>query len=165
MQAFCAGPRTLDAKLVWQGKWGHSHLSAAPEGQEAGPHPAPVRRAGYSYGLRTPRPGCEGQDSPQPTGHAADIPPAGHLRATCGRRKPACLPEVPCLGAQQPRPLNPDAAKSCSGRKGSNRRLWSLTAPPRDEPLLKHPENYLLSAGHTGHRHLANSQTHTQQPL
>ena len=33
------------------------------------------------------------------------------------------------------------------------------TAPPRDEPLLRHPENYLLSAGHTGHRHLANSHS------
>lgn len=161
VQAFCAGPRTLDAKLVWQGKWGHSHLCLQHlRGRRLVHTPSQSEELGTAMASEHPGLAARGKTAPSPQVTLW----TSHLRA-CGRRKPACLPEVPCLGAQQPRPINPDAAKSCLGKKGSDRRLWSLTAPPRDEPLLKHPENSLLSAGHTGHRHLTNSQTHTQQPL
>lgn len=60
VQAFCAGPRTLDAKLVWQGVWGHLHLCLQHlRGRRLVHTPSRSEELGDSYGPRTPRPDRE----------------------------------------------------------------------------------------------------------
>lgn len=86
VQAFCAGPRTLDTKLVWVVGWGAPHLCLQHlKAEEVGPHPVQVPgdlgSAGWplssqdAQGLVT-----RGRRAAPATGQPGGIPSAGRLR-------------------------------------------------------------------------------------
>ena len=123
--------------------------------------PCRSEELGDSDGPRTPRPDRQRQESPQLhrplCGHPICGPPVGggglpvSLKSLASELRSHSLPTQTPQRAAQEGKAPTDAS--------------SQDSTPRDEPLLRHPENYLLSPGHTGHRHRANSQIHTQQPL